>query len=85
MRFPVCYKEHLLDEIKYINKSPLKSNYLCELHMCRNSLNAKGLSQLYDLVQVIQTLLKRNFCDPNSLEDIYLSLKWFKYLKAAPK
>ena len=41
VRFPVCYKEHLLDEIKYINKSPLKLNSLCELHVCRNSLNAR--------------------------------------------
>lgn len=39
VRFPVCYKEHLLGEIKYINKSFLKSNYLFKLHMCKCSLN----------------------------------------------
>lgn len=33
VRFPVCYKEHTLSEIKYINKSSLKSNGLVN-HMC---------------------------------------------------
>lgn len=32
VRLPVYYKEHLLGGIKYINESPLKSNYVN--HMC---------------------------------------------------
>lgn len=56
-RFPVCYKEHLLGEIKYINKSFLKSNYLFKLHMCRCSLSTVG----WDHCMTESSILWRDF------------------------
>lgn len=82
VRFPVCYKEHLLDERKYLNKSLLKSNYANHMHA---GVASRLQRQLCDLnQQFMKRFFFFQFRAPNSLEGTYMSLKWFQYQKLLP-